>query len=161
MAEVVTNPQPWARDVTRDAIRHFAWGVGDNNPLWLDSDHGLNSRWGGILAPPCFAYAVHETTVAPGFEGCQRIYTAVDWHWFDVIRPGTELFANSGFRGLSACLQEKARGRKDEKTGRRNGRVTASQPAPTPKKGASSNWAGCRQARLCRTNQRRPPRRLT
>ncbi|MDH3739302.1 MAG: MaoC family dehydratase N-terminal domain-containing protein [Alphaproteobacteria bacterium] len=85
----------WAPDVTRDAVRHFAWGVGDNNPLWLDAEHAELSRWQGILAPPCFAYAAHETTIAPGFDDRPRIYRSVDWRWFDVIRLGTRLTATA------------------------------------------------------------------
>ncbi len=85
--------QPWVQDVTRDAVRHFAWGVGDNNPLWLDPEHAQRSCWKGILAPPCFAYAVHETTVAPGFDDRPRIYASVDWQWFDVIRLDAQLVA--------------------------------------------------------------------
>ena len=87
--------QPWVRDVTRDAVRHFAWGVGDNNPLWLDPDYAQHSRWGDIIAPPCFAYAVHETTVAPGHDDRQRIYQRVDWQWFDVARLGTQMTATA------------------------------------------------------------------
>jgi len=82
---------PWAQDVTRDSVRHFAWGTGDNNPLWVDPAHAGSSRWGGIIAPPCFAYAIHETTVAAGFPERQRIYVSVDWQWFDVIPLGAHL----------------------------------------------------------------------
>jgi hypothetical protein len=92
MAEAAANPQAWVRNVTADAIRHFAWGVGDNNPLWLDIAHAQNSRWASIIAPPCFAYAAHETTVAPGFDDRQRIYTSVKWEWFEVISLGAQLF---------------------------------------------------------------------
>ena len=30
----------WIETATRDAIRHFAWGVGDNNPLLTPSPVG-------------------------------------------------------------------------------------------------------------------------
>ena len=79
---------PWVSTATRDAIRHFAWGVGDNNPLWTDIDHARASRWVGLIAPPCFLYGVHETSVAPGHEGHRRVYHAVDWTFFDVVRVG-------------------------------------------------------------------------
>ena len=82
---------PWVRDVTRDAVRHFAWGIGDNNPLWLDADYAEHSPRQTLLAPPSFAYALHETTVAPGFDERQRIYRGVDWTWFDTIQLGATL----------------------------------------------------------------------
>ncbi len=94
-------PQAWVRDVTRDAIRHFAWGIGDNNPLWLDPEYAAKSLHHGLLAPPCFAYALHETTVAPGLDPRQRVYQSVDWQWLDVIRLGADLT-------VTAALQDTA-----------------------------------------------------
>ncbi len=82
---------PWCSTVTPDAVRHFAWGIGDNNPLWHDPDHAQQSRWGGVIAPSCFAYAVDETTVAPGHDELRRIYRRVEWVWYDVLRSGTEI----------------------------------------------------------------------
>jgi acyl dehydratase len=83
------------RELTRDAIRHFAWGIGDDNPLWLDREYAAHSRWGSLIAPPCFVYAVDETTVAPGFEERPRIYAAASWTWFDVLTLGRPLHATA------------------------------------------------------------------
>lgn len=76
----------WIETTTRDAIRHFAWGVGDDNPLWLDREHAAGSPWGGILAPPCILYAVDSTIVAPKLPGVQWIYAGTDWSWFEPVR---------------------------------------------------------------------------
>lgn len=83
--------QPWVTAVTADAVRHFAWGIGDDNPMWYDSAQADGSRWGGLIAPPCLFYAVHETTVAPGHEPARRLYTSVEWVWHDVAPVGTLL----------------------------------------------------------------------
>lgn len=88
-------PQSWVTAVTADAVRHFAWGVGDDNPLWRDPTHAGASLWGGLIAPSCLLYAVHETTVAPGREPERRIYKAVDWVWHDVIHSGASLEASA------------------------------------------------------------------
>jgi acyl dehydratase len=37
-----------------DDIRRFAKAVGDSNPLWLDVDYAMGTRWRGIIAPPTF-----------------------------------------------------------------------------------------------------------
>jgi hypothetical protein len=79
---IARSRQPWVSTVTPDAIRHFAWGIGDNNPLW-----------GTAVAPPCFLYGVDETTVAPGYADCRRIYHAVHWTFFDRIPVGTDITA--------------------------------------------------------------------
>lgn len=79
----------WIETATRDAIRHFAWGVGDDNPLWLDEDYARASPAGGIVAPPCILYAVDMTIVAPKLSGVQWIYAGTDFTWFDHIRLDT------------------------------------------------------------------------
>ena len=28
--------EPWCHEATRDNIRHYAHGIGDDNPLWCD-----------------------------------------------------------------------------------------------------------------------------
>lgn len=52
--EVFFNTQ-----ATPDAIRHFADGIGDPNPLWRDEDYARRTRYGGIVAPPNFLYSVY------------------------------------------------------------------------------------------------------
>lgn len=92
MSTVVARHRvPWVSTVSTDAIRHFAFGVGDDNPLWFDPGQSEASLWGRRFAPPCFAYAIDETTVAPGHETLARRYHAVDWTWFDLLTLGTEL----------------------------------------------------------------------
>ena len=44
----------WNEAATRDGIRHYAYGFGDDNPLYCDPDHAAGTRWGGIIAPPGF-----------------------------------------------------------------------------------------------------------
>lgn len=75
----------WIETATRDAIRHFAWGVGDDNPLWLDSAYARKSPYGDIVAPPCILYAVDNTVVAPKLPGVQWIYAGTAWTWFEPI----------------------------------------------------------------------------
>jgi hypothetical protein len=51
---IETTLEPWCHEATRDAIRHYAHGIGDDNPLWCDPDYAANTRWGGIVALPSF-----------------------------------------------------------------------------------------------------------
>jgi acyl dehydratase len=75
----------WIESTTRDAIRHFAWGIGDNNPLWFDPEYAAKSPGGTIMAPPCILYAVDSTIVAPKLAGVQWIYAGTEWTWYDHI----------------------------------------------------------------------------
>jgi len=42
----VRERDAWNTDVSRDAIRHYAFGTSDGNPLWLDPEHASRSRYG-------------------------------------------------------------------------------------------------------------------
>lgn len=65
--------------MTYDAIKHFVWGIGDNNPLWATS------------APPSFVYAIDETTIAPGYKDHQRHYESVILEWFQPFTIGEKI----------------------------------------------------------------------
>lgn len=99
----------WNDAATRDAIRQFADGVGDDNPLWLDAAYARKSRWGCQLAPPSFLYAVDATIVAPKLPGVQWIYAGTRWRWYDTIRVDDEIDVEATFTEM------------EEKTGRRFG----------------------------------------
>lgn len=75
----------WIEATTRDAIRHFAWGIGDNNPLWFDREYAAKSPWQRIVAPPCILYAVDNTVIAPKLPGLQWIYAGTSWTWYEQI----------------------------------------------------------------------------
>jgi acyl dehydratase len=91
----------WVNSATPDAIRHFAWGIGDDNPLWTDEQYAGRTRWGQRLAPPCFLYAVDYTVVAPKLPGVQWIYAGTDWTWFDVVRSGDALDSTARLTDVS------------------------------------------------------------
>jgi acyl dehydratase len=103
-AELIGQPlrrsrMQWIETVSRDAIRHFAWGVGDNNPLWFDEDYAAAAPAGGILAPPCILYAVDSTIVAPKLPGVQWIYAGTEWTWYDHIRLGDSFRVDARLSG--------------------------------------------------------------
>ena len=52
-------------EVTADATRHFAYGYGDDNPLYCDPEYGKDTRWGGLIAPPNFTYCMGENAAPP------------------------------------------------------------------------------------------------
>lgn len=35
----------WNHEASRDSIRHYAWGIGDDNPLYCDPDYAAGTRW--------------------------------------------------------------------------------------------------------------------
>jgi len=89
------NEWRWFEEASRDAIRHYCTGYGEDNPLYLDLEYGKKSVWKGTIAPPTFLYAIDATTVGPKFPGVQWIYAACDFVWGDVIRLGDKFTVTS------------------------------------------------------------------
>jgi|LauGreDrversion4_2_1035121.scaffolds.fasta_scaffold27370_4 acyl dehydratase len=80
------NRNAWNQTASPDAVRHFCWGIGDDNPLFCDPAHGANSCWQSALAPGCFLYTIDDTVVAPKLRGIQWLYAGTQWQWFRPIR---------------------------------------------------------------------------
>ena len=76
----------WNTEASPDAVRHFCWGIGDENPLFCDPEHGNSTRWNASLAPGCYLFTIDSTVVAPKLRGIQWIYSGVDWEWYRPIR---------------------------------------------------------------------------
>lgn len=76
----------WNSEAHPDSVRHFCWGIGDDNPLFCDPKYGVKSRWGSGLAPGCFLYTVDSTVVAPKLRGIQWMYGGTRWEWYKPIR---------------------------------------------------------------------------
>jgi len=59
--------EPWCHEATRDAIRHYAHGIGDANPLWCDPEYARGTGFGDVIAPPSFLFALSR--IISGYVG--------------------------------------------------------------------------------------------
>jgi acyl dehydratase len=84
--ELRRTGQQWNTEASPDAVRHFCWGIGDDNPLFTDPDYGAASHYGSALAPGCFLYTIDTTVVAPKLRGIQWLYGGTDFEWYEPIR---------------------------------------------------------------------------
>lgn len=87
--------EQWNDEATIDTIRHYAWGVGDNNPLYRDRDYAASSVYGGVIAPPTFLYSIFSGAMGLGLAGVQPVYAGTKWEFFEVIRRGDEITAHA------------------------------------------------------------------
>src|SRR4030043_1127280 len=71
---------------TKDAIRHFADGIGDPNPLWRSEDYARKTRYGSIIAPPFFLNDISEGQAILGLRGVKALYIGGEWDWSRIIR---------------------------------------------------------------------------
>ena len=66
--------EPWCHEATRDNIRHYAHGIGDDNPLWCDPSYASDTVHGEIVALPSFLFATSRiiSGYVGGIPGCTR-----------------------------------------------------------------------------------------
>ena len=89
--------EQWNYEATRDTIRHYAWGIGDDNPIYCDPDYAKGSRWGTVIAPPTFTYGIFDAVVAPGLPDVHWFYAGADLTFDRPIRRGDEITATAEY----------------------------------------------------------------
>jgi acyl dehydratase len=94
--------EPWCHEATRDNIRHYAHGIGDDNPLWCDPDHAAKSRFGAIVAPPSFLFACDRiiSGYVGGLPGVHAMWAGADWTWHLPIKRNDELRTEAHLKDL-------------------------------------------------------------
>src|SRR4029453_1850315 len=83
--------EQWNHEASLDTIRHYAWGVGDNNPLFCDEAYAAGARFGGIVAPPTFLYSCGSAGMGLGLAGMQPIYGGTRWEYLDWVKRGDRI----------------------------------------------------------------------
>jgi acyl dehydratase len=76
----------WNQQASRDAIRHYAYGLGDDNPLFCHVAYGAASCHGTTIAPPTFLYTINDAAICPGLPGLQWIYGGARWRFFRPVK---------------------------------------------------------------------------
>lgn len=84
-------PQVQNASASQDTIRQFAWGIGDDNPLWHDLEYARKSRYGHIITPPFFLYAVAAPQGMEGLPGVHAFHCGCSWEWFQIIHVDDRL----------------------------------------------------------------------
>jgi acyl dehydratase len=99
---IVETVEPWCYEVTRDNIRHYAHGIGDNNPLWCEPEYAATTRYGDVVAPPSFVFALNRilSGYVGGLAGVHAMWAGADLTWFRPLVRGTELVATAYLKDL-------------------------------------------------------------
>ena len=91
--KITKTIDPWVTEITFDNIRHWAWGIGDDNPLWLDPDYAKKTRWRIQLAPPSILYATDRVVsgYVGGLPGIHAMFSGTNWTWYRPVVIGTKV----------------------------------------------------------------------
>lgn len=81
---------PFHTAATTDAIRHFAHGVGDVNPMWTDAAYAGGTRFGGLVASPCFLSSCGMPR-SVGLPGVHALYTGSTWEFTRPVPVDTRI----------------------------------------------------------------------
>ena len=85
----ITNTiEPWNYEASRDAIRHYAHGIGDDNPLWCDPGYGANTRYGDVIALPSFLFTTSRiiSGYCGGLSGVHAMWAGAEWEWHKQVK---------------------------------------------------------------------------
>ena len=86
--------------VSYDTIRNFAYGIGDDNPMYADEEYGDSTRWGGQVAPNIMAGIINmplkgdplpeelKKNTKSLFRGIHVFVSGGTWDWYRPLRPG-------------------------------------------------------------------------
>ncbi|MFI6707701.1 MaoC family dehydratase N-terminal domain-containing protein [Nonomuraea sp. NPDC050478] len=92
--------EPFNHEATRDTIRHYALGIGDDNPLWCDPAYAAAGPHGDLLAPPTFLYSAFDGAIGAGLPGVQPVYAGTEWVFHRRVRRGDEVDPSAVFSGV-------------------------------------------------------------
>ena len=99
---ITDTVEPWNYEATRDSIRHYAHGIGDDNPLWCDPDYAANGPYGGIVALPSFLFTTSRiiSGYCGGLSGVHAMWAGADWTWHKPVVRGDTIHTEARLKDL-------------------------------------------------------------
>jgi acyl dehydratase len=99
---IETTLEPWCHEATRDNIRHYAHGIGDDNPLWCDPGYAAGTTHGELIAPPSFLFACDRVIsgYVGGLPGVHAMWAGADWTWHLPVRRNDEIFTEARLKDI-------------------------------------------------------------
>mgnify|MGYP003350782240 CR=1 FL=1 len=86
------RPEQFLRDASVDSITIFSNGIGDLNPLYRDQEYARWTRFGGLIAHPCFPWTHHWPGRSYwGLPGVHGFGVAIDCEYMRNVRPGDRI----------------------------------------------------------------------
>jgi acyl dehydratase len=94
--------EPWCYEATRDNIRHWAHGIGDDNPLWCDPAYATATSYGRLVAPPSFLFTLNRSFsgYVAGLPGVHAMFAGIDVTWHKPLLSGDQFTTKAWLKDL-------------------------------------------------------------
>ncbi|MEL0110598.1 MAG: MaoC family dehydratase N-terminal domain-containing protein, partial [Rickettsiales bacterium] len=101
-AKIGATAEPWCYEATRDNIRHYAHGIGDDNPLWCDPEYASRTKFGDIIALPSFLFATSRiiSGYVGGLPGIHAMWSGADWNWHKTVERNDSITTEAHLKDL-------------------------------------------------------------
>ncbi len=86
-------------EATAFAIRRFAEGIGDDNPLWTDPGYASTSPYGGVIAPPTWVLCCFSG-VQFGWPGLGGFHSQTRLRFRHPVRLGDRIVPEAVYAGF-------------------------------------------------------------
>lgn len=108
----------YVQTATYDAIRNFAVGGGNDNPLYCDPEYARSTRWGDVIAPGMMAGIINRPMLGDPltaeqralskslFRGIHVFVSGSTWDWYRPIYPGDTIYSFGGEETLDVKPSE-------------------------------------------------------
>ena len=92
--------------VTKDGIRHFAEGIGDTNPLWVDEEYAKKTRYGVIPAMPGYLGTMSGPPRLIGLPGVLAFHAGTDLEFYKPLLLGDKIDSEREFADFDVKSSE-------------------------------------------------------
>src|SRR3974377_918561 len=100
--KITDTIEPWNYEATRDAIRHYAHGIGDDTPLWTDPAYAAKTKLGTIVALPSFLFSTSRIVsgYCGGLSGVHAMWAGANWDWYKPVLVGDAISTEAHLKDL-------------------------------------------------------------
>lgn len=108
----VSKMADYVQTASEDSIRNWAYGCGDDNPLFCDRNYAKKTRWGSVIAPGMMVGQINKPLKGDPipdeikalkkslFRGIHVFVSGSDWDFYRPVFPGDTIYS---FNGEESC----------------------------------------------------------
>lgn len=98
----------YVQTASLDSIRNWAYGCGDDNPLFTEPAYAQKTRWGGVIAPGMMVGQINKPMKGDRtpdeiralkkslFKGIHVFVSGSAWNFYRPVRPGDTIYSYGG-----------------------------------------------------------------